>query len=496
MWKRWSDTGSGPVVARAYHRILALAFLVAWLSLASQILRLAGSRGLLPATELLWFPASDALLVAGTWLGVLLALLAFTGVAPRVCFAISTVLYFGYAEACTDFLSFQWDNMLIELGFLAVFLPAEKRRYWIHLLLRLFLFKLYFESGIAKWKSPMHDWISGTAMEHYYETAPIPTALAYYAHHLPAGWHHVESWAVLFLELVVPFAILGPRVLKLVALFAFSAFQLFNIATANYTFFAYLSLGTHVFLLQDRDLERIAARLPDRVRRALAWLGKPKLHLPRRLRPEIDVSMDYTRLIRRAKLAGVAAVAGCYILFSTVEATAYFTVPRTHSFQSLWWLHDLYRPYRVFNRYHLFTGITTTRNEPEFQTYDGTEWTPHYLHYKPGPLDRRPPFVAPHQPRLDFLLWFYGIYYEYSPPEYVQTLVRRMCHDPEAVQGFFVDPLPAAPEAVKIVFYRYEFTTSDERAETGNWWKRTYLNQTVPIECAPLHWARRAGILR
>ena len=91
-------------------------------------------------------------------------------------------------------------------------------------------------------------------------------------------------------------------------------------------------------------------------------------------------------------------------------------------------------------------------------------------------------------------MWFYGIYYEYSAPRYVHKLVDRMCHDPEAVQGFFAEPLPEQPRAVKIAFHRYTFTTLDERSETGNWWKRTYIGQSQPMLCAPRHWARRAGM--
>ena len=64
---------------------------------------------------------------------------------------------------------------------------------------------------MAKWQSPIGDWHDGSAMTYYYETAPLPTWLALYAHHLPAWWHHLESRLTLVLELVVPFAIFGPR---------------------------------------------------------------------------------------------------------------------------------------------------------------------------------------------------------------------------------------------------------------------------------------------
>src|SRR6185503_5814511 len=164
-------------------------------------------------------------------------LAALLGVARRTCFALSTLLYLSYATACRVFLSFQWDNLLLECGVLAAFLPAHRPAPVAHLLFRVLLFKLYFESGIAKWQSPLHDWHDGSAMTYYYETAPLPTALAYYAHNLPVWWHHFESRAVLVIELVVPLAIFGPRPARLTAAVALTFFQILNITTANYGFF-------------------------------------------------------------------------------------------------------------------------------------------------------------------------------------------------------------------------------------------------------------------
>src|SRR5207245_100008 len=118
-------------------------------------------------------------------------------------------------------------------------------------LFRAVLFKLYFESGIAKWQSPLGDWQDGSAMTYYYETAPLPTALAWTAHNLPVWWHHFESRATLALELLVPLGIFGPRRARLGAAAALTGFQLLNIASANYGFFCYLAAILHVFLLDD-----------------------------------------------------------------------------------------------------------------------------------------------------------------------------------------------------------------------------------------------------
>jgi hypothetical protein len=146
--------------------LLALIFLVAWVSLGVQVRVLIGARGLLPVEDvfaaaradpasltfadfptLLWLIHNDAALVMGTFIGAALAVLAAAGIRTRLCFALSTILYLSYATACRQFLSFQWDNLLLESGFLAVFLPADRPTPAIHFLFRALLFKLYFESG-------------------------------------------------------------------------------------------------------------------------------------------------------------------------------------------------------------------------------------------------------------------------------------------------------------------------------------------------------------
>jgi len=167
-------SASGPAVARLYHRLLAAIFLIAWASLGAQVDVLIGSRGLLPAAPFLdaarqqglglaqlptvfWLDASDTALHAGIWLGAALSLAALLGVRPRVCTGLATALYLSYATVARTFLSFQWDNLLLECGLLAVFLPTDRPARWAHVLFRFLLIKLYWESGIAKWQSHLAD---------------------------------------------------------------------------------------------------------------------------------------------------------------------------------------------------------------------------------------------------------------------------------------------------------------------------------------------------
>lgn len=485
---------SGPVVARLFHRLLALVLLDAWLSLGVQVHVLIGARGLLPLARfldrargqlsftdfptLLWLGAGDTTLTLGIILGVLLSLVALAGRAPRVMAALQVVLYLSFVTAARTFMSFQWDSLLLECAFFAIFLPRDRPAPLMHTLFRLILFKLYWESGIAKWQSHLHDWQDGSAMAHYFETAPLPTALAWYAHHLPAWWHALESWATLGFELGVPlFIFVGSRRVRLACAVILTAFQIVNAATANYGFFCYLAVALHVFLLDDSDLQRAARAIRARLHRRLS------------LDPTAATSADAAPTPRplrhpRLRLAASPLVLALFVVVSTADALLSFTGSDTIAAAMLP-LRRIYEPWRIINTYHLFGHITTERIEPEFQTTeDGEHWIAQPLWHKAGDPRRRPDFVAPHQPRVDFQLWFYGLGYRSGAPAYVDALVERLCRDPAAVQPLFRNRLPPHARAVRLAYWQYRFTTAAERHDSGAWWKRTPLAVTEAVPCA------------
>jgi uncharacterized membrane protein YphA (DoxX/SURF4 family) len=453
-------------VSLTYQKAFAAVLLVAWLSLARQVPWLIGERGLLPARayferlseggisfwrapSLFWLGACDFALQAGTWLGAALAALALAGKWPRACFALSAPLYLSYATACDDFTAFQWDNMLVEVAVLSALLPTDRPAPIVRWAFWLLIFKLYFESGIAKWQSHLHDWQDGSAMTFYYETAPLPGPLAWYAHHLPAGWHHLESWGALVLELIVPLAIfLGWRG-RLVAFAAFTGFQVINTLTANYGFFTYLSVALHILLLPDRGPQEAPVKPPrSGVERA-------------------------TRFALGAWVA--ASVAMGVVSFSRAETLQGLFAP----------IAQLSRPLRVANVYHLFGHIPRERLAPPVVLLDARgRWTEHDLRYKPGSVGRSPPLVAPHQPRVDFSLWFYGLGFRRGMPEYVHNLLDRLCHDRAAVQPLFEAPLPADVRAARIAFFRYHFSTAEERDRSGAIWVRERLGALAARSCS------------
>jgi hypothetical protein len=475
------------LVARLFQRLLAIIYLIAWASLGVQVRELIGARGLLPAADffaaargngasltqlpsVFWFGAYDTLLVAGVWVGGALSLCALLGWYPRLCFALSSVLYLSYVTAARTFLSFQWDNLLLEAGTLAVLLPTDRDARWAHVLFRVLLFKLYWESGIAKWQSHLGDWQDGSAMTYYYETAPLPTWVAWYAHALPETWHHLESRAVLVLELVLPMAIFGPRWCRLVVALLFTGFQLANIVTANYGFFAYLTIVLHVFLLGDRDAARFTVW--RRAGASFRWRAAP-----------VEKASVRPPTLRWLSPLAATVVVLLYGGISFADAWLQFGQPPPAWRTTLATMRRFYAPWRLINTYHLFGHITRERIEPEIQTFDGREWQPHLFRHKPGDVSRAPDFVAPHQPRLDFQLWFYGLDFRRGTPQYVGALVDRLCHDPRALQRLFRTPLPWAPDAVRIVFWRYHFTTPDERQRSGAWWKRDQVATSRALSC-------------
>lgn len=461
---RWVLPESGPAVARLFHAALGLVYVVAFASLLVQLAPLWGSEGLAPIADaladarssagapmpptLFRLASGDFALHAAGWLGAICGALALLGVWPRLALALATALYLGFASVGGPFLSFQWDSLLLECGLLALLLPRDRPSPTAHALLLFLWFKLYFESGLAKWYSPLGDWHDGSAMRYYYETAPLPGPLAWYAHHLPAWWHAFESRLMLFAELPAPLLAFCGRRGRLVAFALLGLFQLVNLATANYGFFVYLALALHLFLLRDADLLRLYDRLPGR-----RWWGPalcPGAHVP-------EVSRVKTRL-----LAGFAAI---YLGLSVLDARARLAGSPGALAEAL---QPYYAPLRLVNTYHLFAQITRARVEPELAGFDGEAWRVYDLPYKPGPLERRPPLVAPHQPRLDFQLWFYGLRASRPPPAYVRRLLTALCERPQRVQPLFAAPLLPAPERVRIRFWRYTFSAPGEDA----WWRR------------------------
>jgi hypothetical protein len=443
----------GPLTARLYLRLLALVSLVAWLSIGVQLRLLIGAHGLLPIARLLdearaqgvsffafptlfWLGASDTALSAAVALGAAASL--YGTIRPgRIWLAFSLPLYLSVSIAAQDFCAFQWDYLLVEASFLALFLDPRRPSRAAILLPRLLLFKLYFESGLSKLLSPVGDWTSGSAMVSYFETAPIPTSLGRVFHALPLGVLHGISWATLVVELGVPCLAFGPRLARRVAFVVLGGFQLVNFLTANYGFFVPLSMILHIWLLDDETLARL------RLGRLLS-------------------SEPPTRLARRVALA---ALIGWSTLSLGEARLAFGDEPPEGSLRARFYdafvaARAAWAPWRVADVYHLFASVTTQRDEVILDVKEQPEgpWRELVFRYKPGPLDRPAPYIAPHQPRVDFSLWFHGLNPRGRLPLYLLRLQHALCVSPDRVAPLFVSPPPAHAAAVRVRYARYRMT--------------------------------------
>ena len=278
----------------AFLRLLGFVYVVAFWSLSRQVTGLIGAEGILPAhaymdsarafvaaqqigidryrllPTLCWISASDGVLRGLTFAGIGLGALVVAGVLPAVVLPLLWIDYLSLSVVAREFLSYQWDALLLEAGLLAIFVaplvlverassPVAPPRLGVWLMLWL-VFRLMFGSGVVKLASGDPTWRNLTAMTFHYETQPIPTPLAWYAHQLPLWFQKASTAATLVIELIAPFFVVGPRRLRMIAFALLVALQLLIAITGNYAFFNILSASLCVYVLADRH-SVVAGRL-------------------------------------------------------------------------------------------------------------------------------------------------------------------------------------------------------------------------------------------
>jgi len=454
-------------------KLLAIIYFAAFLSLGVQITGLVGANGILPFTELLeylyqnngvtawlykptlfWFDSSDFSLQAACGLGCVVSLLLLIGIRPAWSLSVLFVLYLSLLHAGEIFLMFQWDTLLLEAGFLAIFLTGRPS----HLLLFLFhwlLFRLRFMSGVSKIASGDPSWSNLTTLNYYFETQPLPHAGSWYFHQLPEWLLQSGVVLVLFTELIVPFFIFLPRKFRISAAVITIFMQSIIIATSNHNWINLLTIVLCLFLLDDDILKKI---------------------LPRRLCFYLLPGSGVEDSRRVTKKNYALPVFAFMILFSSTVA---FTsmVTNVQFSETLRKSTALIRLWGIGHMFHVFPNMQTERHELQIEgSYDGVEWKAYGFKYKPGALDKKPAFIIPHQPRLDWMIWF-------VPPRpqgmmyWFDGFIKRL-HEgsPQVIELLEHNPFPEKPPVyLRVQVYQYWFTSAEERAETGQWWKREYL---------------------
>ncbi|MCU7809968.1 MAG: lipase maturation factor family protein [Candidatus Thiodiazotropha sp. (ex Notomyrtea botanica)] len=454
-------------------RLLGLIYLIAFLSLSVQISGLVGPEGILPLEHHLsfaasqlgqpkawlrfpslfwWTGASDIVLQGTALLGAFLSLSLIFVRHERVVLIALFLLYLSLYHAGQVFTNFQWDTLLLETGFLAIFLVGGPTRLLIFLFEWL-LFRLRFMSGLFKLVSEDPSWSGFTALNHYFETQPLPHIGAWYAHHLPEWVQKTGVGMTFFSELIVPFFIFLPRPFRLAAAAITILMQLLIIATSNHNFINLLTICLCLFLLDDRLIKRL---LPQSIRlktdRQVICTGKLKAVL---------ISFA-TLLIVPASLIG---------LYSNL-ARGSIAVP----LQSFY---DSARSFGIGNIYHIFPTMQQERHELIIQgSDDGATWRTYEFKHKPGDPAQQPQIVMPHQPRLDWMIWFVPTQQPVQMHWFGLFMQRLHQGSTPVTQLLATNPFEnKPPRYLRVLTYRYHFTPAEIDAESGNWWQREYLGE-------------------
>ena len=483
-------------------RLLGLVYVIAFVSLWGQVTGLVGAHGILPAGNFLqgvqraygadayhlfptlaWINSSDAGLKFLCGAGALAGLLAVLGVLTAPALVLAWIFYLSLVTVGQEFLSFQWDILLLEIGFLAIFLapwrlfeppwrtyssgnsgssPVSTTVLWLG---RWLLFRLMFLSGAVKLLSGDAAWRNLTALEYHYWTQPLPTPVAWYAAQLPAWFQRASVAGVFALELGVPFLIFTPRRPRQLGAGLIAGFQLLIALTGNYCFFNLLTIFLCVLLLDDAFLSRW---LPRRLVRYFAGGHLSAGRVAERAGTDERTTLVVTsgKIIRAALAALILIVSGSEMLGTFGLGGAVPSFAR----QLVYWQ----TPFDLSGSYGLFAVMTTSRDEIVVEgSIDGQNWLPYEFKYKPGDVARRPPWVAPYHPRLDWQMWFAALATYRENPWFESFMIGLLQGSPEVTALVANNPFAAEPPRyLRASLYGYRFTDLAERRATGDWWHR------------------------
>jgi hypothetical protein len=479
-------------------RLLGVVYFIAFVSLAVQIQGLVGERGILPVGEylaqahaaygarayllwptLVWFSQRDLFLTALCWGGAVTSLLLIAGIAPAASALVLWLFYLSLTIAGQVFLQFQWDALLLETGFLAIlYAPLTWRSRLgaaaeppaiVRWALWGLAFKLTVLSGITKILSGDPTWANLTALTYHYETQPIPAWTSWFMHALPSSIHIWSAAGMFGIELVVPCLIFAParfRRVRLIACAFMSFLQIGIGVTGNYGFFNGLSIVLYLALLDDRMLGRCMGRVRQ---------DEPVAHA----RPVTGTRWQL----------GVNVVAAAIVVLSALAFLR--EIDRTRGRESVLgdWPDELLAfvaPFHSVNGYGLFRVMTTERPEIVIEvSEDGTTWREYEFHWKAGDVRRRPRFVQPHMPRLDWQMWFAALDPRSAQGWLGRLFARLLDNDVTVMRLIGPPPVAGRVNYVRLAYYQYHFTTSAERAETRAWWRREFLGHMTSQRLRP-----------
>src|ERR1700757_2952254 len=463
-------------------RLLGFVYAVAFLVAANQLVPLVGEHGLTPATHFLnmvqtqlgsrsasmlrvptrfWFGISDNALAIFSWVGFALSLIVLGGYANAILLAVLWAMYMSIVHIGQIWYGYGWEIQLLETGFLSIFLcplldgrPFPKCRPPILViwLFRWLGFRIMVGAGLIKLRGDP-CWHDLTCMAYHYEVQPIPNPISRYLHFAPLWFHKFETLWNHFVELIVPWFSFGPRTARHIAGILLVTFQIILIISGNLSFLNYLTIIPFLACFDDTLLCHV---------------------LPKRIAARAE----------KAARESEPSRAGNIIAFALTILVAYLSIaPVTNLVSGHQLMNYSFSRLDLVNTYGAFGTVGRERDEIIFEGTDDevitgdTKWKEYEFRAKPVDPNRRPPFVAPYQPRIDWQIWFAAMA---SPAEYPWTLhfVWKLLHNDRGTLSLIANnPFPdAPPHYIRARLYRYHFAPIGEEA----WWKREPIGEWLP----------------
>lgn len=465
-------------------RLLGFVYAMAFLAAARQILPLIGSHGLLPLDlfvdrvqsalesksaafarlpSIFWFNHSDAMLQTTAWIGFGLSCLVVAGYANAILMAALWALYMSFVHLGQDWYGYGWEIQLLETGFLAIFLcplldgrPFPKRAppLAIIILFRWLIVRIMLGSALIKLRGDP-CWRDLTALYYHFETQPIPGPFSRRFHFLP---HWILKGGVLFnylAELIAPFFAFYPRMGRHIAGVVMVALQIILILSGNLSFLNYLTIVPALACFDDNFWARFFPKSIVNHSNAVAAAERP------------SIPMQRTALAVTA-IVGLLSVQPLINLISPTQV-----------------MNTSFDPLDLVNTYGAFGSVGRERLNVVFQGTDddgrqtNAVWKDYFYKALPVALDRRPPQIAPYQPRLDWQMWFASMSSFEDYPWTLHLVWKLLHNDAGALSLLGKNPFPQKPPRyVRAVLYRYEFAPPGNTQ--GDWWRRQELAVWLP----------------
>ena len=455
------------IIERGLAALYVFAFVVAYV----QFPALAGERGLEPvrralaattfrrAPSIFHLGYSDRRLRVVSVTGIVIAgglLLGLVGQLPlpltMLAWFVLWALYSSIVNVGGTFYSFGWETLLLEAGFLAIFLGNAETPPLIPviLLFRWLAFRVEFGAGLIKLRGDQ-CWRDLTCMNWHHETQPMPNPLSWLFHHLPRPVHRLEVIGNFAAQLVLPFGLFLPQPGASVAAALMIATQLYLVISGNYAWLNWVTIVILAAGINDQAIEAVLGFVPGAVALGTvpAWF-----------------------------LVGVLALTALVVVLS------WFPVRNLLSPRQM--MNASFDPFRLVNTYGAFGSVSRERYEvvvegtTEQNPGPDTEWREYEFKGKPGNPRRVPRQVAPYHLRLDWLMWFLPLSRAYGEGWFMPFLAGLLQGDRQVLRLLRHNPFADRPPAmVRARLYRYRYTSWRELRASGRWWNRELVGDFV-----------------